>query len=280
MFSESDLRERVLAMVGGVRSTHGDCAEPMLLARRLGLNVVISHSCGDQDGFHVADVVILGTQQDQTPERVRFTLYHEICHHLLRQDEEFWSELHDWVVRDRDFEVVVERLCNLGAAEFLLPRSCIRPILDTEGASVALIERLAGHFKASRLATAIQIVDCASHACIFVVAARMEAAGIRHPRMLSVGHSGPAPLLVERAMPSRKARYTVGRHTPIRRGSIIADAEAAEEGHIILERDFVPFRSGKKWEVDAEAVRLGTRVYSLFHLESPVPPCAGQLRLL
>lgn len=280
MFSEADLRERVLAMVGCVRSTHGDCGDPMLLARHLGLKVVVSHYDGDQDGFHVEDVVVLGTQQGQTPERVRFTLYHEICHHLLRQDEELWSELHDCVARDRDFGAVVERLCNLGAAEFLLPRSYIRPILETEGVSVALIERLAGHFKASRLATAIQIVDCATHACILVVAARVEPPSIRHPRMLSPGNSSPAPLVVERAMPSRKARYTVGRHTPIRRTSIIAAAEAGEERRVLSERDWVPVRSGKKWEVDAEAVRLGTRVYSLFHLESPVPPCAGQLRLL
>lgn len=67
----------------------------MLLARRLDLNVVISHSGGDQDGPHVDDVVDLGTQHDQTPKRVLFTLYHEICHHLLCQDGEFCSELHD-----------------------------------------------------------------------------------------------------------------------------------------------------------------------------------------
>lgn len=68
MFSEADLRERVLAMVGCVRSTHGDCGDPMLLARHLGLKVVVSHYDGDQDGFQVEDVVVLGTQQGQTPE--------------------------------------------------------------------------------------------------------------------------------------------------------------------------------------------------------------------
>ena len=49
---------------------------------------------------------------------------------------------------DRDFEAAVEQLCNPGAAEFVLPQSCIRPAVDTEGVSVALIEWLASHFKA------------------------------------------------------------------------------------------------------------------------------------
>ena len=40
----------------------------MLLARCLGLRVVKSRSCGDQGRFHVDGIVVVGIQQDQTPE--------------------------------------------------------------------------------------------------------------------------------------------------------------------------------------------------------------------
>lgn len=279
MLSESDLRERVLEMVARARRDCEEYRNPLALARSLGLRVDFCNPQIDLEGIHVEGTIVLSGQESKTPGRVRFTFYHEICHHLIRQDEELWSELHDQFALDNNFDAVVERLCNLGAAEFLLPRSRILTELQTEGVSVGLIERLRVKFEASRLATAIQIADHAPHACIMVAATRIQIPEMRRPLFAMYADHCRGSLVVEHAMPSRRARYTVGRHSPIRFDSLVAYAESSDEGRVISGRDFVPFRSGKKWEVEAEAVRLGSRIYSLFHLEPPCLPAEGQLRL-
>lgn len=279
LLSEQNLREHMLHIVQKVRASCNHYQNPYDLASELGFSIVESSSASSSmlEGAYLDNVILLNTHEWVSEERRRFTLYHEICHGLLREDEWFWSILHDQFKSDIDFDYVKERLCNVGAAEFLLPRSQVSHFLDSEGVSVTHIETLANRFSASRLATAIQIADCARHRCITVVATRMPDPTPDFPRLIELEEPNELPLLVEYSMPSRTTKYRVGRYAPIRARSIVAMAEDAPHGEVLNAPDLVPFKSGRRWEVDTEAVRLGSRVYALFNLEAPQPINDGQL---
>ena len=62
---------------------------------------------------------ILINSRVQNKERKQFTRFHEVTHHLINEDEELISMLHDatWD-QNGEYERQVERLCNIGAAEF------------------------------------------------------------------------------------------------------------------------------------------------------------------
>jgi Zn-dependent peptidase ImmA (M78 family) len=281
VLSERQLRERVFIIVQEVRACYSHLNDPYALARELGYKVVESSSASSPmfEGASLDHVIFLRTYDCLNEERKRFTLYHEICHGLLRKDEWFWSVLHDQFKSDRDFSYVKERLCNIGAAEFLLPRSSISNILASEGVSVAHISKLANQFRASKLATAIQIADCATHECIMVVATRMLDFTQNLSRLIEFPGSNEPRLVVEYSMPSTTTKYKVARYVPIRSNSIIASAEEAPAGVMLTGRDLVPFKFRTRWEVEVEAVRLGSRIYALFNLKPPQPVDDRQLSL-
>ncbi len=54
-------------------------------------------------------------------DRLNFTFFHEITHHLVREDDELYSFLHEYTPQDQDFKAALEHYCNIGAAEFLIP---------------------------------------------------------------------------------------------------------------------------------------------------------------
>ena len=73
-----------------------------------------------QDGMIIKQGTILINSRIQSKERKRFTQFHEITHHLIDEDGDLISILHDAAWGEYDKQV--ERLCNIGAAEFLMPR--------------------------------------------------------------------------------------------------------------------------------------------------------------
>src|SRR6185295_12498409 len=70
------------------------------------------------------------------PDRLNFTFYHEVSHHLIRQDDELYSFLDQYAPGDKAFKTTLEAFCNIGAAEFLIPSQDVRNIIATEGFSV------------------------------------------------------------------------------------------------------------------------------------------------
>jgi Zn-dependent peptidase ImmA (M78 family) len=56
--------------------------------------------------------------------RAEFTIYHEITHHLLDEDGEILEHFTDLLANDSvAFDREIERCCDRGAAEFLMPRT-------------------------------------------------------------------------------------------------------------------------------------------------------------
>mgnify|MGYP001124158880 CR=1 FL=1 len=66
--------------------------------------------------------VVINSAQQNLP-RPQFTIFHEIMHYLLERDGELYEYLTDVLSNDQDaFDAAIERFCQVGAAEFLLPR--------------------------------------------------------------------------------------------------------------------------------------------------------------
>ena len=63
----------------------------------------------------------------------------------------------------------LERLCNIGAAEFLMPREEFTKLYKEKGFNVELIPFAANHFGSSTIATTIQLAQVAPNSCITAI---------------------------------------------------------------------------------------------------------------
>jgi hypothetical protein len=64
-------------------------------------------------------------------ERREFTVFHEILHILIEDDGEVESSLLELIEHGSDnFNWEIESLCNLGAAEFLMPSEEFKKLMD------------------------------------------------------------------------------------------------------------------------------------------------------
>ena len=96
--------------------------------------------------------------------------FHEVTHHLINQNGELISEIHDATLnQEGEFDRQVERLCNIGAAEFLMPREKFTKLYKEKGFNVELIPFAASCFGSSTIATTIQLAQIAPNSCITAI---------------------------------------------------------------------------------------------------------------
>ena len=192
---------------------------------------------------------ILINSRVQNKERKQFTRFHEVVHHLINQDEELLSILHDatWD-QNNEYERQVERLCNIGAAEFLMPREEFTKLYKEKGFSVKLIPLAANHFGSSAIATTIQLAQVAPNSCITAIC---EYGLILNETARSQGHlideanRTPKPKLhVAYSASSPATKYWLARGTNIPDDHLINQA-FLEVQHLEGE-SYVPFRSGNQ----------------------------------
>ena len=62
------------------------------------------------------------------PDRRNSTFFHEVTHHLIAQDDDLTEFLNEHAYYH--YEKVLERLCNIGAAEFLIPAADVRAAIE------------------------------------------------------------------------------------------------------------------------------------------------------
>ena len=226
---------------------------------------------------------ILINSRIQNKERRQFTRFHEVVHHLINQDEELLSILHDatWD-QNNEYERQVERLCNIGAAEFLMPREEFTKLYKEKGFSVKLIPLAANHFGSSAIATTIQLAQVAPNSCITAIC---EYGLILNETARSQGHlideanRTPKPKLhVAYSASSPATKYWLARGTNIPDDHLINQA-FLEVQHLEGE-SYVPFRSGNQMPCDCEALPDKDRVYVLFHLIPPLHPNPDQLTFI
>ncbi len=98
-------------------------------------------------------------------ERQRFTVCHELAHIILGLPSEHGSGP-SWSYARRSPN---EILCDVFAAELLLPYKLFKPLVDKSDYSLAAIDLLAAQFEASTLATGSRFAAVARCPCAFVL---------------------------------------------------------------------------------------------------------------
>lgn len=143
------------------------------------------------DGFFNAATRTIVINSDVTwRPRIEFTIYHEIFHYLLNQDGElleYFIEKLDG--RESDLYRVTEECCNMGAAEFLIPRDRVRETIRERDISVDLIEHLADTGGVSLQASATQLATYAPEDCYVVICVHGPCSGGPFSTCLSIEHA-------------------------------------------------------------------------------------------
>ena len=225
-----------------------------------------------RDGTITKQGTILINSRIQSKERKQFTRFHEITHHLIDDDEELISVLHDaaWD-QNGEHEKQLERLCNIGAAEFLMPREEFTKLYKEQGFSVELIPFAANYFESSAIATTIQLAQVAPNSCITAICEYglipNEIAQSQRPLFNEENHTPQPKLHVVYSASSPATKYWLARDTDIPDDHLIS--QAFLEAQFLEGDSYVPFRSGKKMPCNCEALPDGNRVYALFHLTPP-----------
>src|SRR5713226_755694 len=166
--SESDLESMVLSQISGIKRQYNAWADPRALAEALEFSIVSRDLGAGREGAAFAGTIVLDPNMG-VKARQRFTLYHEIVHLLLKRNDELYSILHDQYPSDKDFNRIIERLCNVGAAEFIMPHDVVRAAIEESGFSISLVKKLSNIDEASPTAVAVQLALCARHKCIVAI---------------------------------------------------------------------------------------------------------------
>lgn len=112
------------------------------LARGIGVSLSYAKLPEGKFGAFIEEQQRIVIDEDSPPKRQRFTLAHEVMHHLIRNDADILSDLHEEFEGER-LEAQLEALCNLGAAEMLLPGEVVEAAIAKRGQSPRLIPELA-----------------------------------------------------------------------------------------------------------------------------------------
>ncbi|RIK43620.1 MAG: hypothetical protein DCC55_05110 [Chloroflexi bacterium] len=269
--NDKSVRRRVLDLVESVRKNVGGpfyyrgVRDPV--ADYLGIKVMEKQMPLDEGQYIPSSppqIVIDPVIND--PDRRNFTFFHEVTHHLIAQDDDLTEFLNEHAYYH--YEKVLERLCNIGAAEFLIPAADVRAAIEREGFEMSAIEALDHVFQASKPAIAIQFATCAPHQCVVVVCEH----GLPHREreqnpLFQPGNARQPYLFVQYAACSPSFAYSCGRFVVIPSNHLIESAY--QERRSLKGRASIPFVSGKEWWVDCDAHFYQGKVYAAFNVTSP-----------
>lgn len=108
--------------------------------------------------------ICVNENDDET--RRRFSVCHEIAHRVLELPSEH-SGVSSWSYAKRSPN---EILCDVFAAELLLPYKLFKPLVERPDISLAVIDELAKNCVASNMATGSRFATLARAPCAFVLA--------------------------------------------------------------------------------------------------------------
>ena len=245
-----DLDEKIRALVAEARRQHDipeGCAGDVACAR-LGLRLHRAPLPPRTDGLLNGDRVVVGDTLPQA--RVEFTIFHEIMHYLLDEDGTLIEYYTARLRRDeRAYHAAIERCCQQGAAEFVLPRARVQATVAVEGFTPHLVGLLADQAGVSLAAAAIQLAQCAPVECYVVLC-----------------HPGPAGLVVDYA--PTNGRYPLARSSPIPADHPLTRSWRARGS--VAGWSYVPFPSGKRFPCHCAATYRAGRVIDVLAREQPV----------
>ena len=272
-FSVNDMKTYVIKLVQNVvrRYTATKSLTFDRICADLGLDVKEGRLPPKIDGILKGRTILINSRI-QNKERKQFTRFHEITHHLINKDGELISMLHDmpWSQED-EYKKQLERLCDIGAAEFLIPRVEFTELYEEKGFNVELIPFAANYFESSTIATTIQLAQIAPNSCITAIceygSLLNETAPVQCHLFNEQNFTPKTKLHVVYSASSLATKYWLARDTNIPDDHLIS--QAFLEAQFLEGDSYVPFRSGKKMPCNCEALPDGNRVYALFHLTPP-----------
>jgi O-acetyl-ADP-ribose deacetylase (regulator of RNase III) len=146
--------------------------DPFELADRLGVQVVAVESLQEARLVHSGDQARIEFNPTRPPARVRFSVAHELGH-LLFPDagEEIRYRAHGESRRSDDWQV--ELLCNLAAAEFLMPIGGF-PELEDEGLDINHLLALRSEYRVSTEALLLRVAKLTAQPGAIFAAARIS----------------------------------------------------------------------------------------------------------
>ena len=262
-----NLKRHVVQLVQNTIRRYASTGSPNLfdeVCANLGLDMKETKLPSGIDGMLKGKTILINSKI-QSEERKRFTQFHEIMHYILKDDEDLIAALTEHVYnQEGEYDRQLEKFCNIGAAEFLMPSEEFRKLYEQKGFNVELILCAARHFESSTIAATIQLAQVAPNECITAIC---EFAGSISPetnlfneKYLSV----KSKLHVTYSATSPMAKYPLAKHTVIPNNHLIHDAFLKD--HSVEGKSYVPFRSGKKMPCHCEVLAEGNRAYVLFHL--------------
>jgi hypothetical protein len=127
-------------------------------------------------------------------ERQRFTTCHELAHIVLGLPSEH-KELPWWSYAKRSLN---EMLCDVFAAELLLPYKLFKPLVEQVDISLAAVDDLAERFIASNMATGSRFAALVKTPCAFVLA---EEGKVRYASRSTALREAHAWILPQMALP-------------------------------------------------------------------------------
>lgn len=283
MVTERDARRRVRELVWRLKGEIGNGFSPRYhgvddpVARHLDIRVKEQKVYYGTGGVYVPgerpEIVIDPDSGGQ--ERLNFTYFHELCHHLIREDGELYGFIDDY--SPKDLHTALEHYCNIGAAEFLVPEAEIRAIIGEQGFSIELVHDLDTIYPASKPAIAIQIAECAPHQCIVLIC-EYGILPLRNGRQIALDRItvNPSPqLFVRYSSSSPSCKYRTARFVAIPKNHFLLDVY--EGRNVSKGHDRIPFQSETKWSVDCEGFFYTGKVYAVFHVTPP--PSRAQMAL-
>ena len=267
------MKRRVIEVVQNVVNEYASTAIPTFdeICSGLGLNVVEDWLPNGKEGMYLEKTVFIDSRM-QNEERKRFTQFHEASHYLIEKDGDLISELDEYTCsQEHEYKKSLETLCNIGAAEFLMPRKEFARLYEEKGFNVQLILFAADYFKSSTIAATIQLAQVAPNECIAVVCENGLIPNDPAPpqnQLFNTEYRSPkSKLHVIYSASSPAANRWLGKYTIFPDNHLINQAFLRAE---TLEGESeIPF-PGWQESCICEALPYKNRVYALFHL-SPLP---------
>ena len=138
-------------------------------AEAVGATIYVDHDLESDELGYCAEIkgkLRIGVNGNDDETRRRFTVCHEIAHRVLGLPSEH-SGISAWSYAKRSPN---EILCDVFAAELLLPYKLFKPLVEKSDISLAAIDTLAELAVVSNMATGSRFATLASAPCAFVLA--------------------------------------------------------------------------------------------------------------
>ena len=269
------MKGRVIELVRDVVDKYASTTIPTFdeICSGLELDVKVGELPSGTDGAQKDKTIIINSEI-KNEGRKRFTQFHEVTHYLIEKDGDLISELHDYTInQEHGFKKPLETLCNIGAAEFLMPSKEFVALYEERGFNAQLILFAADYFTSSTIAATIQLAQVAPNKCIAVVCENGLVPNASAPSQASffptrnqyhnksklhVIYSASSPAASDRWL----AKYTIFSDDHLINQAFLRAETLEGESEI-------PFPSWKE-SCTCEALPYNNRVYALFHL-SPLP---------